>query len=456
MSAAATPETITTTEPELTAMVKGIIDEERKVGVEAAEKVARDVLAAAGLGRATHGPVATGGDETREQEADPQLDQMRAESSRIIVSERWERQARLSYDIDPNIPEASRKLRNVEDDHWIAQWARGKWFKDLAQEGRALDFLSRKYGGQRVDGNLQTVDGALGGDLVPDAFSDLVYIQEQNSEVLAPLTTRFVHQFGNLEVPRELLGSLMTAPGVAETTDSDPPGTNVPTPIVEDVKFGPILFRVKKGKAQVKVSDELLTMTPYSLVTILAAQAGKALGIRSDNQIIVLGDGTGTNHTDSLTNSSEVDATTVGTTFTAAKILDMWGIPKAGHRRNGIWLADIEALRVLNKILDTAGGKVIFTPADAALSQLIGQGQGVTGIGVMLGRPVYEVEDTGGLLFFGDPRAIGVLDDTTGITSKVETIPMMDQQAFSWSRKRDSNILEGTGWARTTVPIAII
>ncbi len=442
MSEAATEE-ITTTSAAFKAAVEGAL----KVQREEFKTEMATALAARETGPVRQ-PVATGGDNRTDE--DPKRAEMREHARGIIVREGWESDAVRHYATDRSVPESQRTVRNVETDHFIAEWFRAIHHQDFQRQARAAEFFN-----VRVDGNLQTGVGNLGGDLLPQPFSDQVYVQQQLNEVMAPLCTRFTHDHGRMTIPKELRTDLLDAVGKAETSDTGAGGgTDTPLPVLGSAKFGQLVLDTKKGDVTILVSDEMLEQPPYQIVTNLAAQAGRAHARRSDDQIVVLGDGTGTNHTDSLTNNSDVNSATVGTAFDAAKVLDMWGLPIAGHRANGIYLADAAALRVLNKVLGP-DGRVIFTPADAALSALVAQGQGVAGIGTMVGRPVFEVNSTAGLLLFGDPRAIAVLDDGKGMRSKVEVIPLMDTTAFRWQQSRDSGLLEGTAWARTSVAIAI-
>ena len=453
MSAA---ETIEVTKEGLEAFMTERDEKQREANKDATAVAIKEAIAALDINKPARSPVQLGGsDDTRTEEAeDSRRDEMRDVARGIIQTEGWERKAAVHYKMSPNIPEAARELRNPVDDYYMAEWLIGVYEGNTARAMQGAEYLHRRHG-LRVDGNLQTGIGALGGDLVPEPFADLVYVQIQLLEVMAPLCMRFTSERGNLTVPKELVTNLIVSTQVAQTTDTGAGGgTDTPAPTLADPKFAKLKLQTHKAKASVLINDELVEQSPFDVVTLVTNQAGKAIALASDDQIVTLGDGIGENHTDSLTTNADIDATTVGTLFDSIKVRAMWGIPISGHKANGIWVTDNAGLGVLN-LLEDAGGKVIFTPADQALSVLIGQGQGVTGIGTMLSRPVYEVRNAGGRLFFGDPGAIGVLDDGRGLKVKIEPIPLMDTRAYSWSRQRDSRLLEGTAWARTSVAIAI-
>ena len=449
MSAGATEEIITTPAA-LQEIVEGALETQR---TEFKEEM-KTTLEALEAGKAARGPVQAG-DETRAEDADPELEKMRAaaapEMSRVTgnMTEGWERKAALAYKHDPRIATAAREMRNTEDDWWIKEWAVGQMSGNPGRSLRAAEFLMRKHGGQRVDGNLANL-ATLGLELVPEPLSDLVFVQKQLSQVMAPLATPFTSASGNIRIPKELVGNLAQATKVAQTTDAIVP---VPAQVLTAVEFARLRMDVKKGKVLLAINDELLDQNAYDVVTLIAGQAGKALGRLSDDQIVVDGDNIGENHTDSLTETADA-IETAGALFTDVKVRKMWADPLAGYRANGIWVTDVAGLVVLNTLEDS-GGKVIFTPADAALSVLVGQGQGVAGIGTMLSRPVYEVNNAGGRLFFGDPETIAVLHDGKGIQSKIQPIPGLDTSFFQWTEQEDSLILEGTAWARTDAAIAL-
>lgn len=405
-----------------------------------------------GLGRSDGKPVQSD-DGTRDAlPVDERLDQMRTESvplMRVVsggMTEGWERKAEFHYKTCRQIPEAARALRNTEDDWHIKEWALGQMTGNPGRSLRAAEFLMRKYA--RVSGNLANI-ATLGLELVPEPLSDLVWVQRQLSQVMQPLCTNFTSSNGNIRVPKELV--VADATKVAQTTDAIVP---VPSITLAAATFARLRLDVKKGKVLLAINDELLDQNAFDVVTLISGQAGRALGRLSDTQIVVDGDGVGENHTDSLLENADVIETTAGALFTDVKVRKMWADPIAGHRANGIWVTDVAGLVVLNQLEDS-GGKVVFTPADAALSVLVGQGQGVTGIGTMLSRPVYEVVDANGRLFFGDPEAIGVLSDGKGIRSKIEPIPGLDTAFFQWTEQQDSRLLEGTAWTRTDAAIAL-
>lgn len=368
----------------------------------------------------------------------------------------WESGAKRHYMYDVNVPNAVRKMRCVEDDHYIAQWLRGVAKGDPALRAGSIDWIERKYGrdvdGVRVSGNLTTTIADLGGDWIPTPFSNMVFVIQQLSEVLAPRCMQLVHREGRVSVPREL--TAMVATGVDETTDTSPPGTDVPAVPLAAATFDNVPMIVHKGKVVIKISREMLDMTPFALVTLLSTQAGTALGLYSDAQIAVDGDGTGTNYSNSLINDSNIDATIVGTTFTATKIKQLWNKVVSPYKSQAVWVTDADGIGVLNELEDTEGRSVFQIGTDP--TAVLTGGQGAPGIGTMLTRPLLEVNDIGGHLVFVVLGRQAVLEDGKGITSVVadQQFALQEQVGYLWSQRRDFEVITPAAAARTSVPIA--
>jgi HK97 family phage major capsid protein len=458
MSAA---ETIETTPEEMEKALDAAEAKGREDAVEEAKKAARDAAteittAIAEQVRKVKAPIDTSGSELTGND-DPArgiTDAERVQVTRQCLG--WESAAKRHYAYDVNVPEATRKMRCVQDDHYIAQWARGVAKADPALRAGSIDWLERKYGrdvdGVRVSGNLTTTIADLGGDWIPTPFSNIVFVIQQLAEVLAPRCMQLVHPEGRVAVPREL--TVMVASGVDETTDTSPPGTDVPAVPLAAATFDNVPMLVHKGKVVIKISREMLDMTPYALVTLLTTQAGTALGLYSDNQIAVDGDGLGTNYSNSLINDSNIDATIVGTSFTHDKIKALWNKLVSPYKGQAVWVTDAAGIGVLNELEDTEGRSVFQIGTDP--TAVLTGGQGAPGIGTMLTRPLLEVNDIGGHLVFVVLGRQAVLEDGKGITSVVadQQFALQEQVGYLWSQRRDFEVITPAAAARTSVPIA--
>ena len=325
---------------------------------------------------------------------------------------------------------AFRDCRSPEMDHWSARWLRAFTRGDEGGIREAYAKSAEAQGGLRattLGGVLNAsdptaiVDGT-GGHLLAQPFSDVVEIARQDAAVLPALVLNLTTEGSTLRVPTAGAVTAVTAAEGAAPAQAEPTFTSE------------MLILHKLG-ARMIASDEMLDDSPFNLVQIYGVRAGEGIGALEDSQICTT-NGTSPNLTEAIAGGNVAEATTtvliyedIGTLFFALGKV---------YRRTAVWLANSVTLTLLTNMVDSQARPVLnFPNAPNAITDVPGS------IGILFGKPVFEVPLADGTLLFGDPRGYGFVRKG-GIVAKMDASVgfASDTVQFKFTERVDGRIID--------------
>lgn len=219
--------------------------------------------------------------------------------------------------------------------------------------GRAADAYKKAFWAQvRSKGALDyEVRNALsegvdteGGYLVPDEFEHtLIQALEEDNAIRAHAHV-FTTSSGSHKIP------IVATKGVANWIDEG--GSYGES---DDV-FGQEQIDSHKLGTIIKVSEELLNDSAFSLENYFATEFARRIG-QKEEEAFLIGDGnkkpTGILN---ATGGAEVGVTTASATaITADEVIDLYYSLKAPYRKNAIWVLNDATVRAIRKLKDTSG-----------------------------------------------------------------------------------------------------
>jgi len=140
--------------------------------------------------------------------------------------------------------------------------------------------------------------------------------------------------------------------------------------------FSSVLLQPKKQAFIVKIANELLDDAGFDIASVIAEQAGNAIGFQVNDLATV---GTGTTETEGIVTAAG-SGVTAGTTnaITADELIELaYSLDGAARRLPGVgFMANTQTVGVIRRLKDDAGN-YIFEP-------------GVAGEDRLLGFPIYE------------------------------------------------------------------
>ncbi len=284
--------------------------------------------------------------------------------------------------------EYERTFRNADDE--TRKWRTLAWdlesceyIQALANNDHAMirGIMDRPHNRELARADLAQgtiASPGTGGGLVPLGFASQVEIIIARTAILRGfLTTHKAQVSQGLKIPTQ------TTASVAEvhTEGSD---MNITT----DPVYGSVNAETVKIGGLVKFSAELLADSPLSLISLVSADLGQAIGVFEDQEILRQ---TGGSVTSSLFENVTASTTLwVDATETLATLATKYYELAYAHRGRSTWIINETAAQQFTSLVDS-GSRQTFaefnTPAQP-VDTTVGD-QGVTGaVGSLLGRPV--------------------------------------------------------------------
>lgn len=219
--------------------------------------------------------------------------------------------------------------------------------------GRAADAYKKAFWAQvRSKGALDyEVRNALsegvdteGGYLVPDEFEHTLIQALEEDNAIRSHAHVFTTSSGSHKIP------IVATKGVANWIDEG--GSYGES---DDV-FGQEQIDSHKLGTIIKVSEELLNDSAFSLENYFATEFARRIG-QKEEEAFLIGDGnkkpTGILN---ATGGAEVGVTTASATaITADEVIDLYYSLKAPYRKNAIWVLNDATVRAIRKLKDTSG-----------------------------------------------------------------------------------------------------
>jgi len=324
-------------------------------------------------------------------------------------------------------------LRTPDLDHWNATWLRGFIANDVATMKMATVKSMEAAGLLRANEDFEGVlsgtdltDGT-GGHLLPQPYANLVDTARAATAVVARLCTNFTTEGATLRVPTSGAVTADTAAEGAAPAQSNP-------------LFTSEMMILHKIGARMIASDEMVADAAFNLMEIYGRRAGEAIGVAEDTQILTTA-GVSPDLTEKLAGGDVTESIDTQLSYKDLPLL-FFTLGKA-YQPNGTWLAGTLLMQLLSQMVDSTGQPMLKTPSSPPQVVTDATPQAM---GTVLGRPIYHVPATAGVLLFGDLRSYAILRKG-GIEAKMsnEVGWATDTVQFKFTERIDGRIIDDVG-----------
>jgi HK97 family phage major capsid protein len=375
--------------------------------------------------------------------ADPEDNPAVAEAKRIADTEngriisRYQPTDPLYRNLHRTQP-AYKDARTPDLDHWNTQWLKGFLSNDVAhmkmataKANEAAGYRATTLGGALDVSDPTAIASGSGGHLLPQPFADVVEIARGATAVVAPLCSNFTTTGLTLRVPT---AGAVTADTVAEGASG---AQGEPT-------FASEMLILHKIGVRMIASDEMLEDSAFNLMDIYGRRAGEGIGVAEDTQILTTG-GTAPDLTEALAGGVVTSATTTVMIYEDLNTL-FFALGKA-YQPNATWLAGTLVMTLLSNLMDGNDHPILKIPSQAPTPVTDATPQA---IGTVLGRPIYHVPATAGVLIFGDLRGYAVVRKG-GIVAKMSSDVgfATDTVQFKFTERIDGRIIDDVAIKQT-------
>ena len=245
---------------------------------------------------------------------------------------------------------------------------------DDEKTGRASEAYNRSFWNAmryksvpyEVMNDLQIGTDSEGGFLVPDEFERTLVQELEESNIFRGLAHTIRTSSGDRKIP------VVAAHGTASWVDEEG--------LIEDSDetFGQISLGAYKLATAIKVSEELLNDSVFSIDTYLAGEFARRIGSKEEEAFFT---GDGKNKPTGIfasTGGAEVGITaSSATAITFDEIYDLFYSLKAPYRRGASWLMNDSTVKAIRKLKDS-NGQYLWQPSTGASTP-----------DTLLNRPIY-------------------------------------------------------------------
>lgn len=330
------------------------------------------------------------------------LDERRDAETGCLSAEDDQTYARMETEIDQLTNEIARTERagRFEADMARAQTTpltsmpgTGREEGGEVKTGRATDSYKRAFwDAMRLNASPMEVRNALsegvdseGGYLVPDEFEHTLVDALADQNVMRGLVKVIQTTSGDRKIP------VVSTHGSASWLDEGRPY------VESDEAFSQVSLSAFKLGTFLKISEELLNDSAFSVEAYLATEFARRIGAAEEEAFLV-GDGKG-KPTGLLaaTGGAETAVTTAkATDITADELIDLHYSLRVPYRKNAVWLTNDSTVKAIRKLKD-GNGQYLWQPALTATTP-----------DTVLGRPVHtsvfvpEIKAGAKTVAFGD------------------------------------------------------
>ena len=236
---------------------------------------------------------------------------------------------------------------------------------------------------------LQIGTDSEGGYLVPDEFEKTLVQALEEENLIRQLATVVSSSFGDKKIP------IVASKGTADWTDEEAPMHE------SDDAFGIVNLGAHKLSTMIKVSEELLNDSVFSLETYIAQEFARRIG-RAEEQAFISGNGTG--KPTGLFTSAEVGITSAGAAIAMDDIIDLYHALREPYRRNAVFLTNDATIKAIRKLKDN-NNQYLWQPSIQA-----GQPDTILNRPVRTSGYVPTIEASAKVLAFGDFKYYWIAD----------------------------------------------
>ena len=236
---------------------------------------------------------------------------------------------------------------------------------------------------------LQVGTDSEGGYLVPDEFEKTLIQALEEENLIRQLATVVSSSFGDKKIP------IVASKGTADWTDEEAPMHE------SDDTFGVVNLGAHKLSTMIKVSEELLNDSVFSLETYIAQEFARRIG-RAEEQAFIVANGTG--KPTGLFHSAEIGVTSAAAAISLDDIIDLYHSLREPYRRNAVFLTNDATIKAIRKLKDNSG-QYLWQPSIQA-----GQPDTILNRPVRTSGYVPAVEAAAKVIAFGDFKYYWIAD----------------------------------------------
>lgn len=226
----------------------------------------------------------------------------------------------------------------------------------------AMRYKSVPY---EVMNDLQVGTDSEGGFLVPDEFEKTLIQSLEEENIFRKIAHTIQTSSGDRKIP------VVAAHGTASWVDEEG--------LIEDSDeaFAQVSLGAYKLATAIKVSEELLNDSIFSIDAYLAGEFARRIGAKEEESFFI-GDGKNKPTGIFTTGGAQTGITAESAAaITFDEIYDLFYSLKAPYRRNAVWLMNDSTVKAIRKLKD-ANGQYLWQPATGASTP-----------DTLLNRPIY-------------------------------------------------------------------
>lgn len=254
--------------------------------------------------------------------------------------ERLQRQASIDMDLSnaTSNPIINAPSRGIEEKtgRASAEYKKAFWNAMRTRAGEGLDSVVRNA--------LQVGTDTEGGYLVPDEFERTLVEALEEENIFRRLAKVITTSSGDRKIP------VVASKGTASWVDEE--GT-IPE---SDDSFGQVSIGAYKLGTMIKVSEELLNDSVFSIEAYISREFARRIGNKEEESFII-GDGSG-KPTGILaaTGGAQLGVTTASATaITIDEVLDLFYSLKAPYRNKAVFIMNDATVKAIRKLKDGQG-----------------------------------------------------------------------------------------------------
>ena len=201
-----------------------------------------------------------------------------------------------------------------------------------------------------VQNALQVGTDSEGGYLVPDEFERTLIQALEEANLMRQLANVIATASGDKKIP------VVASKGTASWVDEE---GAIPE---SDETFGQVIIGAYKLATLIKVSEELLSDSVFSLEQYIAREFARRIG-NKEEEAFFTGNGTGKpTGIFSATGGASLGVTTTGAAVTMDELMDLYHSLKAPYRNNAVFITNDATIKAIRKLKD-GGGQYLWQPS---------------------------------------------------------------------------------------------
>lgn len=201
-----------------------------------------------------------------------------------------------------------------------------------------------------VQNALQVGTDSEGGYLVPDEFERTLIQALEEANLMRQLANVIATASGDKKIP------VVASKGTASWVDEE---GAIPE---SDDAFGQVIIGAYKLATLIKVSEELLSDSVFSLEQYIAREFARRIG-NKEEEAFFTGNGTGKpTGIFSATGGASLGVTTTGAAVTMDELMDLYHSLKAPYRNNAVFITNDATIKAIRKLKD-GGGQYLWQPS---------------------------------------------------------------------------------------------